>query len=122
MAVNIDLWLSDTTAIDANGRAAAAWNRINDKPTSVAFKKPDGAVLAAQTVRLEYDNNASQSEDVSGETAVRKLIVFGVREHSTVTDTDVAEGYRFIYRNDEYWCVDTILTIGEIQAIFEAKG
>lgn len=120
--VNLDLWLSDTTAIDANGRASAAWNRINDKPTPVAFKKPDGTVLTAQTVRLEYDNVATQSEDVSGETAVRKLTIFGVRDHSTVTDTDMKEGYRFIHQNDEYRCVDTILTIGEIQGIFEAKG
>lgn len=122
MAVDLTLWLSDTTAIDANGRAAAAWNRINDKPTSVAFKKPDGTVLAAQTVRLEYDNIVSQSEDASGQTAVRKLTIFGVRDHSTVTDTDVKEGYRFVYQSDEYRCVDTILTIGEIQAIFEAVG
>ena len=120
--VDLSLWLSDSEAIPAESRAAAAWNRINDKPVSVAFKKPDGTVLAAQTVRLEYDNVATQSEDVSGETAVRKLTIFGVRDHSTVTDTDIGEGYRFIYQNDEYRCVDVITTIGEIQAIFEAKG
>lgn len=119
---NLDLYLSDTEAIPAANRAAAAWNRINDKPTSVAFKKPDNTVLAVQTVRIEYDNIVSQSEAESGQTAVRKLTIFGVRDHSTVTDTDVGEGYRFIYQNDEYNVVDTILTIGEIQAIAEAKG
>ena len=120
--VDFSLWLSDTTAIDVNGRAAAAWKRINDKPASVAFKKPDGTVLAAQTVRLEYDNRASESEAVSGRTPVRKLIIFGVRDHTTVTDTDVAEGYRFVLSGDEYRVVDTIETLGEIQAVCEATG
>ena len=122
MAISFDLWLSDTTAIDANGRAAAAWNRINDKPTSVAFKKRDGTVLAAQTVRLEWDNTVSESQDASGQTAVRRLIVFGVKDHSTITDTEVATGYRFVFNNEEYRVVDTIPTIGEIQAICEEAG
>ena len=122
MGVNFDLWLSDTTAIDVNGRAAAAWNRINDKPTSVTFRKPDGTVLAAQTVRLEYDNRVSESESPAGQTPVRKLIIFGVKDHATVTDTDVAEGYRFNYLNDAYRVVDTISTLGEIQAVCEAVG
>lgn len=122
MGVSFDLWLSETTAIDTNGRSAAAWKRINDKPQSVAFKKTDGTVLAAQTVRLEYDSNVSESESPAGQTAVRKLIIFGVRDHATITDTDMAEGYRFVYGGDEYRIVDTILTIGEIQAVCEAVG
>lgn len=122
MGVNFSAWLSDTTAIDANGRAAAAWKRINDKPTSIAFKKTSGTVLAAQTVRLEWDSNATESLSPAGQTAVRKLTIFGVRDHVTVADTDVAEGYRFVYQGDEYRVVDTLLTIGEIQAVAEATG
>lgn len=120
--VDLGLWLYDTDAIPAQNRAAAAWNRINDKPSSVAFKNAAGTIQAAQTVRIEYDNSASQSEDVSGQTAVRKLIVFGVRGHGTITNTDIREGYRFVYDGDEYKCVSTILTIGEIQGIFEVTG
>lgn len=122
MGVNFSAWLSDTEAIPAASRAAAAWKRINDKPVSVAFKKPDGTVLAAQTVRLEWDSNVSESEAPSGQTAVRKLIIFGVRNHATVTNTDIAEGYRFVYQGDEYRVVDTMFTIGEIQAVAEATG
>lgn len=122
MAIDLGLWLYDTEAIPAQNRAAAAWNRINDKPVSVAFKLPNGTVLAAQTVRIEYDNSASQSEAPSGQTAVRKLIVFGVRGHSTITDTNVGEGYRFVYQNGEYRVMDVITTIGEIQAIAEVVG
>lgn len=122
MGVNFFAWLSDTTAIDANGRSAAAWKRINDKPTSVAFKTTNGTVLSAQTVRLEWDSNASESESPAGVTAVRKLIIFGVRDHATVANTNVGEGYRFVYSGDEYRVIDTLLTIGEIQAFCEVVG
>ena len=120
--VDMNLWLYDTEAIPAANRAAAAWNRINDKPLSVAFKMPNGTVLGVQTVRIEYDNSASQSEDASGKTTVRKLIIFGVRDHATVTNTNIGEGYRFVYQNGEYKVVDVITSIGEIQAIAEAVG
>ena len=92
MGVDFSLWLSDTAAIPASGRAAAAWARINDKPTSVTFRKPDGTDLDAQTVRLEYDSRVSESESPAGQTPVRKLIIFGVKDHDTVTDTDIGEG------------------------------
>lgn len=122
MGINLSLWLYDTEAIPAANRAAAAWNRINDKPSSVAFKNAAGTIQAAQTVRIEYDNSVSESESVAGQTAVRKLVVFGVRGHGTVANTDIREGYRFVYDGDEYKCVSTILTIGEIQGIFEVTG
>lgn len=122
MGVNLVQWLYDTEAIPAANRAAAAWNRINDKPSSIAFKNAAGTLQAAQTVRIEYDNSASESESVAGETAVRKLIVFGIRGHSTLANTDIREGYRFVYDSDEYRCVSTILTIGEIQGVFEVIG
>lgn len=120
--VNMNLWLSDKDTIKAVSRAASAWKRINDKPSSVAFKDTTGTVLAAQTVRIEYDNSVSQSEAASGRTAVRKVNIFGVWGHDSITDTDMKEGYRFILNNDQYRIVDIILTIGEIQAIAEAVG
>ena len=122
MGVDFSLWLSDTAAIPASGRAAAAWARINDKPTSVTFRKPDGTDLDAQTVRLEYDSRVSESESPAGQTPVRKLIIFGVKDHDTVTDTDIGEGYRFNYQSDAYRVVDIIYTIGEVQAVAEAIG
>jgi len=122
VAVSLPLWLYDTEAIPAANRAAAAWNRINDKPTSVAFKNQAGTILSAQTVRIEYDNKPSESESVAGQTAVRKLIVFGVRNHGTITDTNIAEGYRFVYLSSEYRVMTVITTIGEIQGIAEAVG
>lgn len=109
-------------AISEAKRAANAWRRIQDKPSSVAFRKPDGTTLAAQTVRVEYDNRARVVESAAGAAPSRTLIVFGIRDHATLTDTDMAEGYRFVTGNDEYRCVDILLTLGEIQGVFEATG
>lgn len=106
-------------------RAAHADNRINDKwetTTTVAFKNAAGTTLAAQEVRIEVDNDASPAQSAAGSVAKRKVVVYGVRDHATITDCDIKEGYRFVYNNDEYRCTDVILQLGEIQGNFEATG
>ena len=40
--------------------------------------------------------------------------------HDLFTDTDVAEGYRFILNSQEYRVEALILTLGEVQALCEA--
>lgn len=109
-------------AISASLRAVAAWTRINQKPSSVAFKTRAGTVLAAQTVRIEYNSGAGEATSEAGKTPVRKLTIFGVKDHPTVTDTDIAEGYRFVLNGDEYRVIDTMLTLGEVQASCEVTG
>lgn len=120
MGLNFGAWLADTDAIPAAYRASLAWRRINDRPTSVAFKKPGGAVLDAQTVRIEHLINLYQPQSAAGAAAVRRCVLFGVRDHATVADTDVASGYRFVSGADEYTVVDVIETPGEVQALAEA--
>lgn len=126
---SVSAWLGQTTGdlaglptATAQQRAALAWRRINDKPTSVVFKNAAGATLATQTVRLEYDDGVSGAESVAGNVPVRKLVIFGVKDHATVADTVIGEGYRFNYLNDAYRVVDIIYTIGEVQGIAEATG
>lgn len=122
---NISAWLTSgggTPTTVEEQRAALAWRRIQDKPSSIAFRNAAGTVLAAQTVRLESDNSATLAEGVAGSAPKRKIVVFGVRNHATVADTDIKEGYRFVLLGDEYRCVDIILTLGEIQGIFQATG
>ena len=109
-------WLNDTEAIDAEPRAVLAWKRIKDKPTSVAFRKPDGTTLASQTVRVELSEFARDAASPAGSQTVRQAIVFGVRDHDTVTDTDVKSGYTFILNNREYRVADVVETLGEVQA------
>jgi hypothetical protein len=50
------------------------------------------------------------------------VTLFGIRNHSTLPDTNMAEGYRFVYAGDQYRIEDVILQIGEVQAIAEATG
>jgi hypothetical protein len=75
--------------------------------------------LAAQTLRLEYDDSASESESATGSGAKRKLVIFGVRDHATVTDSDIKKGYRLVRESREYEVMSVIVTHGEIQAIAE---
>lgn len=125
---SINAWLADAgdlaatpTAVEAQ-RAVLAHRRILDKPTSVTFRTPAGATLAAQTVRVESDSNASQATSAAGQGAVRRVVVFGVKGHPTVAATIMEEGYRFVLQNDEYRIVEVIDTIGERQGIAEATG
>lgn len=109
----------------AQRRAAHAWRRLHDKfepVTSVAFKTAAGVTLAAQEVRIEVDNRASMSSSAAGSAPRMTLIVYGVRNHATIADTIMEEGFRFILGSDEYRCIDVILTLGEIQGIFVAIG
>jgi hypothetical protein len=121
-------WLSGTVTtaqertLREQERAADAWKRIGEKPQSVAFKNAAGTTLAAQTVRVEVDNRASDSISAAGAAPKMKAIVFGIRGHATLANTDIKEGYRFVYGNDEYRCIDIILQTGEIQGVFEAVG
>lgn len=120
--VTLSAWLGDTTAIPETERAALAWRRINDKPSTITLRTATGSSRAAQVVRVESDNSASLSESAAGAAPKRKIVVFGVRGHPTVIDTAMAEGDTFADTNDMYRCVDIILTLGEIQGIFEATG
>lgn len=126
--VNFSVWVGDggdlaatPTATEAQ-RAALAWRRINDKPSSVVFRTPAGTTLAAQTVRIEPDSAAGMATSEAGAGQVRKAVVFGVRNHATVTDTVLDDGYRFVLDGDEYRCVGILKTLGEIQGYFEASG
>lgn len=116
-------WLSDTEPISEPDRAALAYSRILDKPSVVAFKTPADVVLAAQTVRVEPDDRASDMRDSAGMTGpMRYCVIFGVVNHDTITDTDMQEGYRFILDNDEYRITDVIVTLGSIQGNAESSG
>ena len=126
--VNLSAWLSDAgdlaatpTATEAQ-RAALAYRRILDKPSSVAFKTPAGATLAAQTVRIEPDSAAGMATSEAGAGQVRKAVVFGIKGHASLSDTVMDDGYRFVLDGDEYRCVGILKTLGEIQGYFESVG
>jgi hypothetical protein len=110
-------------------RAANAWRRIQRNPTSVVFVKPavvtattttPEAESDAQTVRISPDSRASMSESVTGMAAKRRVVVFGIRNHATLADTDIEIGYRFRLDGESYRVDDIIKPPGEIQALCEA--
>ena len=115
---NLDAILSSGSAIDAGGRAALAWRRIQDKPSSITILR----VGTAQTVRIEFSETVRESMDISGTGSYRDVVVFGVRDHSdvSVTDTDILARDRFVLNNVEYQVMDVVTTLGEVQARCEA--
>jgi|GEM_PF-2320589 len=117
---NITAWLVGNNAPSASERAVLAWRRIQDKPTSITIKR-DSITLPAQTVRIEY----SESErlvmgEANGASAVRDVVVFGIKTHPTLANTDLKYGDMFAFDGAIFRVVMTISTIGEIQAKAEA--
>jgi len=103
-------------------RASGAWARINDKPTSILIVRKD-VNLAAQTVRLEFDNTTSE---VTGQgntiASVQRARVFGVRAHATIAATDIKKGDRFSAHGVIWRVISVIPQTGEIQALCEVSA
>lgn len=112
---DIDTYLSRSQAISPAPRAIAAWSRIQDKPTSVVLNR-NGTLLAAQTMRVEYDNTANENESAAGRGVHRTVKLFGIRNHPTQADTTIRKGDVFVLDSREFTVLDRVLTIGEVQA------
>lgn len=110
--MNILNALTPGDAPSAVDRAVDAWKRINDKPASVVFKR-NGANLSAQTVRVELDNGGSRGQNTG--VRVQGAVVYGVKDHPTVADTDMQVGDRFRWAGKQYEIGVVVLTFGEVQ-------
>jgi hypothetical protein len=126
MSPSIAAWLGSGGGLPtsvAQQRAALAWRRITDKPTKVVFRTRARVALAEQTVRLEYDDAVREVVSAAGQAPVRGLVIFGIRNHATLPDTDIQEGYTFNVGGDSYRVIDiNTRLIGEVQAHAEAGG
>lgn len=97
-------------------RAQAAWERIQDKASSVIIVRGN-TTLTAQTVRLEYGNQtASEVSGGAGTSSNQDLIVFGIRDHATLDDTNIQRGDRFAISGVQYRVMAVVKTTGEVQA------
>ena len=105
-------------------RAQDAVRRISEKPRSVVFRTaaPQLVTLPAQTVRIEPSSNVGEITSSSGASPIREVIIFGVRGHSSVPDTNIDEGYTFNIEGDRYTVRDVIVTLGEVQAVARVTG
>jgi hypothetical protein len=106
-------------------RSASTWSWIQRKPDTVTLVR--GAItLDAQTVRLEFTNTTSGTENVSesGAASRRTLNIFGIQGHPSEDDTNIQRGDRFSYLatngrlNYEVLSVDKT-QLGQIQAVAE---
>jgi hypothetical protein len=120
--MNFHLWLSDQRReVDQTARAVEAWERIQEKPTSITVKR-GSSQLPAQTVRLEISNAQSlgELEGEAGKTARQMVVAFGVIGHPVIDDTDLKHGDRFAVDGKQYTVISVINTHGELQATCEA--
>lgn len=134
MSVDFNALLSQRRNYPAQqtaARAAVDWATIQDKSTSVVFTKPKivtktgttpAVELPAQTVRVEYVSRASLVEGVAGAAPQLHAVVFGVKGHPTVADSDIAEGYEFTHEGNRFRVTDVLPVQGGVQAIAVAVG
>ncbi len=118
-------WYQDNglTILTASERAVRCWIRIQDRPTSIMLDR-DGTPLAAQTVRIEYGEQADlQRGDVAG-AGVRDVWVIGVKSHpnTSIVDTDIKARDRFAINYETYMVIDVIAVPGEVQARCERQA
>lgn len=83
-------------------RAERAWVRINRKPTEVSFIR-NGEALDPQTVRIEFSSGGSNSTDAGVTTVgVQSVVIFGVKGHPRIPDTNVQRNDRLVLNDEEY--------------------
>ncbi|HRF96734.1 MAG TPA: hypothetical protein PLZ51_16115, partial [Aggregatilineales bacterium] len=76
-----------------------------------------GADLPAQTVRIEYsESERVVTGEASGVSAIRDVIVYGVKGHATIANTDLKYGDRFAFDGAVFRVLVVISLPGEIQA------
>ena len=117
---NFDNWTanSELTPATAEQRAVLAWNRIQDRPSSVTLSRDGTGALSAQTVRIEYGETSGPQRGDVGQTNIRDVWLIGVVDHpdTDVDDTDIQEHDRFAMNYQTYVVLDVIRLPGEVQA------
>ncbi|MCZ2099715.1 MAG: hypothetical protein LC121_26325 [Anaerolineae bacterium] len=116
---DFDTWRGNTQA-----RAVEAWARISEQPTTITIRR-GMETLDPQTVRVEYGDSAREDLDVRRGLnivpGVQRAVMFGVRNHPTVADTNIQRSDRFVVDTTEFEVVAVIPAPGEVQAICEAR-
>ena len=118
---DLNAWLSRYPSdIPVSTKAELTWRRINQEPTVIRIRRK-GATLAPQTVRVEQNLRVREDLKTNSNLGVTITVVFGLRDHPTLPDTDIKPRDRFLYENSEFEVVTVIVHEGEVQAICEAR-
>lgn len=116
---DFEQWRGSTRA-----RALDAWLRIGEQPVTVTIRRGD-ETLEAQTVRIEFGDSAREDLDLrrglNVVPGVQRAVVFGVRGHPVIADTDIERGDRFVIGVTEFEVIGVIEPPGEVQAVCEAR-
>jgi hypothetical protein len=94
-----------------------AWQRIQDRATTITVYRDGAALAGTQTVRIEYSTIANERRG-AGEASVRDIVLFGVMDHPdvAVTDTNLKKDDQFSLADGIYRVLDVIVIPGEVQA------
>lgn len=105
------------TGITSVSRASRMWALIQRNSTSITIKRGT-TTLSAQVVKVVIENSGNdervgESRSVSG---LQDAIVYGVRDHASVADTDIEIGDMFVVNGDVHRVIGTTLIPGGIEA------
>jgi len=105
-------------------QAVDVYRLIQDDPTSIVLIRDKSTTLAAQTVRIEWANtqgNIQMPQGPAGTAHIRRLVIFGVKDHpdSTIADTDIQVGDRFRLNDENYRVTNVAEYPGGVQASAE---
>jgi hypothetical protein len=126
MSLDLGQMIAGATSIVQAQRNMRAWvqlSRLGDKWETVEFKR-DGAHLASQTVRIEFDNTfPTEADSDSGVGFSHRGILFGIKDHPTLADLDVDVWDTFVLYDQEFTIMSVNKTLfGQIQCWFESMG
>lgn len=109
---------------DEQAQAGDAWLRILEQPVTITIRRGT-ETLAAQTVRIVMDDRAREDLDLRRGLnvlpGVQGAVVFGVRQHPTIADTDIRRSDRFVLGASEFEVIAVTEMAGEVQAICEVR-
>lgn len=116
---DFDVYFGDDEGIDAESRAFDSWNRIKRDPTIIDIIR-NTTTLAAQTVRVEFSGTGEEGANAAGRSGRQRVVVFGVVDHPTITDTNIQARDRFALNKVQYEVITVVFNPGDIQAYCEA--
>lgn len=102
--------------IDNASRAEATWRMIQRNPSTITLNR--GSVnIEAQTMRLTWGTIGDDSRnEAGGQQNDGRCVLFGVKNHPTVTDTNIQRGDRFAIGLVEYEVYEVLYLVGSVQA------
>jgi hypothetical protein len=123
---SIDAWQGSTEPLSnwtPGDRGVDIARLIAAQPSSITVNR-NGTLLSAQTVRVDPISGDSRiAGSQSGGTSRQRALVLGYRSHTSITDTDLRMGDRFVLDDLAYQVIELMPGLAEcLQALAEVRG